>query len=271
MKCKTPAVLLIALILAACSSAPPKLPYPAYVEVDLLTDIFMATLPGVRAKQLAGDPKTRRTSNRIDLPRNWVGTSGGEPGRSLELFVLQGELTVADIVLHPGGYAFLPAGSLGFNLAAKNGARILYFLNDTDIESVIRSPIIIDSDLLPWSLTATPGVDEKELRNDPGNGAKTWLVRIAAAATLPWETSTARREGYLMIGSLQLSECVDGVVHTAPYASGGYFFRAADTMNGGPESRAETVSVWFLRETEKGVVATWPHCTAAPEQEVGKP
>lgn len=269
MKRTMPAVLITALVLVACSSGPPKLPYPAYVEVDMLGDIFMASLPGVRAKQLAGDPQTRRTSNRVDLPRDWAGTSGGAPGRSLEIFVLQGELMVADIVLHPGGYAFLPAGSLGFNLTAKDGARILWFLNDTDVESVIRSPIVIDSDLLPWSGTTTVGVDHKELRNDPGNGARTWLVRIAPAAQLPWETSTARREGYLVSGTLQHSECVNGVVHTASYASGGYFNRPADTLNGGSESLTETEAVWFLRETEKGVVAVWPRCIAAPQAGAG--
>ena len=45
----------------------------------------------------------------------------------MEIFVLQGVLTLADIELGPGGYAFLPAGSLGFNLRTYDGARILYF------------------------------------------------------------------------------------------------------------------------------------------------
>ena len=113
-------------LLASCASGPPTLPYPAFVQVDELEDIFMASLPGIRAKQLAGDPKTRRSSNRIDLPQEWTGTSGGMPGRSLEIFVLSGTLVLADIQLRPGGYAYLPSGSLGFNLAAPNGARLGY-------------------------------------------------------------------------------------------------------------------------------------------------
>jgi hypothetical protein len=222
------------------------------VQVDELEDMFMASLPGIRAKQLAGDPQTRRTSNRIDLPRDWEGTSGGAPGRSTEIFVLEGSLTIADIELPPGGYVFLPAGSLGFNIEARDGARILYFVNDTDPESIIRSPIIIDANLLPWEPTETPGVAIKELRRDPGNGAATWLERIEAGVSIPWRSSTALREGYLTTGDFQDSECVLGEVLTSSYATGGYFYRPPGAVHGGPKSGGNADAVWFLRETESG-------------------
>lgn len=253
--------LLFVLVMSACANGPPKLPYPAFVQVDDLDDIFMASLPGVRAKQLAGDPQTRRTSNRIDLPPDWNGTSGGTPGRSLEIFVIAGQLTIADIDLGRGGYAFLPAGSLGFNLRSDEGARILYFLNDVDPESIIRSPIIIDTGLLKWEAAASLGVFTKELRMDPGNGAMTWLLRIEPGATMPWQKSSAVREGYLVDGSYQHSECVGGKVHTWQYAAGGYFYRPADTINGGPDSSALLDSVWLLREPGAGTQETVPACT----------
>ena len=249
-----------------CASGPPKIPYPAFIQVDELDDIFMASLPGVRAKQLSGDPQTRRTSNRIDLPRDWEGTSGGVPGRSMEIFVIAGELMVADIPLNNGGYAFLPAGSLGFNLSAKEGARILYFVNDTDPESIIRSPIIIDSDLLDWDDTAKVGVSSKELRNDPGNGAKTWLVRVATGASQPWESSGALREGYLVSGNQQYAECVNGETSVWQYMPGGYFYRPANTISGGPESLALTDAIWIMRESSKGDVVTWPDCVEQPPE-----
>lgn len=260
MKVGQLAVCALLAALSGCASGLPELPYPAFIQVDLLDDVFMASLPGVRAKQLAGDPQTRRTSNRIDLPRDWHGTSGGVPGRSTELFVLQGELKIADISLHRGGYAFLPAGSLGFNLVAKEGARILYFVNDTDPDSVIRSPIILDSGLLSWEGTTTHGVDVKTLRDDPGNGARTWITRIGTGAAQTWQTSTAMREGYLMKGDYQHSECFNGEVQTWQYTSGGYFLRPADVISGGPESVATTESIWFMRETGKGEIASWPGC-----------
>ena len=255
------AVLTIAaLSLAGCAGSSPKLPFPAYVQVDELEDIFMASLPGVRGKQLAGDPQTRRTSNRIDLPAAWKGTSGGVPGRALEIFVLQGKLRIADIDLPPGGYAFLPAGSLGFNLETDRGARILYFVNDADTESEIRSPIIIDTSLIEWQPDATPGLSTKELRSDPGSGARTWLLRIDAGTSLPWQSSSALREGYLLLGNYRHSECVLGRVHAGQYRQGGYFYRPADTVNGGPASGSDSDVVWFLRETTRGTTTVAPDC-----------
>ena len=35
---------LLALLLAACASGPPEVPYPAFIQVDELDDVFMATL-----------------------------------------------------------------------------------------------------------------------------------------------------------------------------------------------------------------------------------
>jgi len=253
---------LLVFLLAACASGPPKLPYPVFVQVDELQDVFMASLPGIRAKQLAGDLQTRRTSNRIDLPPDWNGTSGGAPGRSLELFVISGEMTIADVELHSGGYAYLPAGSLGFNLQSIDGARILYFLNDVDPEAVIRSPIIIDAALLPWQASDTLGIFTKELRMDPGNGSKTWLLKVEPGAALPWQKSSGTREGYLVTGVYQHSECVAGRVHTWQYAPGGYFYRPADTINGGPEVSASSESVWLLREVQGGIQETVPACVA---------
>lgn len=257
----TLASLLVVFMLTACAGGPPELPYPAFVQVDDLSDVFMASLPGVRAKQMAGDSQTRRTSNRIDLPAGWSGTSGGSPGRSLEIFVLDGRLRIADLDLGPGGYAFLPSGSLGFNLHAAAGARILYFRNDVDPESVIRSPIIIDVGLLVWEGAVSPGVFVKELRHDPGNGARTWLLKVSTGARMPWLKSSTVREGYLVEGDYRHSECVNGEEYSDSYLPGGYFYRPADTVNGGPQSVAARDAVWLLREAEGGSEEVVQGCT----------
>ena len=263
MTVSRPAMLLFALLLSACASSPPKVPFPAFIETDELGDVFLASLPGVRAKQLAGDPMTRRTSNRIDLPADWRGTSGGAPGRSLELFVLAGVLRLADIELGPGGYAFLPSGSLGFSMRTDNGARVLYFVNDADPAAVIRSPIIIDSAILEWRPTSSPGIATKELFADPGTGATTWLVRVGVGAAVPWESSTTLREGFLVSGRYRHAECVEGEPVSGTYVTGGYFYRPPDTVNGGPMAGAETEAVWLLRETEHAVHTMPEACVPA--------
>jgi hypothetical protein len=253
----------IAIAITACASGPPELPYPAFVQADDLPDIFMASLPGIRAKQFAGDAKMRTTSNRVDLPPGWKGTSGGSPGKSLEIFVLNGNMAIAGIVLARGGYAYLPAGSLGFNLRTLDGARILYFIDNVGAGAVIRAPIILDSGILDWQASDIAGLGIKELRADPGSGARTWLLKIQPGATLPWEVSSMHREGYLVGGDYRHSECVEGKAETGLYTQGGYFYRPPNTINGGPDSAAITESFWLLREAATTETRIVPACVAS--------
>lgn len=251
-------------IAAGCASGPPELPYPAFVQVHELDNVYLATLPGVRAKQLAGNPQTRRTSNRVDLPPGWQGTTGGAPGKALEIFVLVGDLDVGDIRLGTGGYAHVPPGTFGFNLKTAEGAGILYFLDDVDPMAMIETPTILDTGLVPWQPTDIAGISIKVLRDDPGNGARTWLKKIEPGAVIPWQSSSAIREGYLASGQFQNSECVNGESHTWIYVPGGYFYRPHDTLSGGPEAKAISESIWVLRETMASHETTADVCTMEP-------
>ncbi|MDJ0940410.1 MAG: hypothetical protein QNJ00_11670 [Woeseiaceae bacterium] len=258
-------LLLASIAACAASNKKPDVPYPAYVVSDDLPDIFLAALPGVRAKEYTSDMRTRSTSNRVDLPADWSGTTGGAPGKSIEIFVLDGTLSFSDFELGPGGYAYVPPGSLGFRLETEGGARILYALDDVDDSSVIRTPIILDSDLVAWT-ERSPGYYEKELRKDPGSGARTWLERIDPGVAIPLTSSSAAREGYLVLGQYQHAECVDGLPEAGEYLPGGYFRRPEGAVNGGAGSAAVVSSVWFLRERKEGEVS--PQTTCPPKVEV---
>jgi hypothetical protein len=87
-----------------------------------------------------------------------------------------------------------------------------------------------------------------ELRFDPGNGERSWLMRYEPGAQIPWQSSSAQLEGYLASGQFQESECVGGQAYTGIYYPGGYFRRPADAVHGGPETSVIAESVWFLRE-----------------------
>ena len=254
------ACLVAALLVVGCASGPPEMPYPAFIQIDELPDMFMASLPGIRAKQFAGDPQMRTTANRIDLPMEWSGTSGASPGKALEIFVLAGELQLADVLLGNGGYAYLPPGTLGFNMTTSVGARILYFLDDVDTKAVIKTPLILDSQLVDWRSVDEDGRSKKVLRADPGSGARTWLLRVEPGAVLPWTSSSVLQEGYLVMGHYQHSECVAGEAKTAEYLTGGYFRRPPDAVNGGPEAIALTESIWILREQKKSVTTLVDSC-----------
>ena len=258
---------LLALTLVSCASInAPKLPYPAFIQVEDLPDMYIAALPGVTAKPLAGDTRTRTSSNLVTLPADWKGTTGGAPGKSVELFVISGKLTLSEFELTAGGYAYVPPGSLGFSLSTDDGAQLLYFLDDVDRSSVIRSPIVLDSKLVDWS-QQSPGRYERELRNDPGSGARTWLLRIEPGATTPWQSSSAVREGFMYSGQYQDSECLNGEAQTGHYLPGGYFLRPPEVWSGGPEAIATTESTWFLREQSTGEAQTADECVYTPPVE----
>jgi hypothetical protein len=145
-------------------------------------------------------------------------------------------------------------------MTTEDGAQILYFVNDIEPDAVIRAPIIINAELLDWQPSAIDGVFIKELRSDPGSGSSTWLMRIDAGTAVPWQMSSATREGYLVSGEYQHSECALGEVLTGQYTAGGYFLRPADAVNGGPLSGGATEAVWFLREPTAGKLTIVADC-----------
>ena len=123
-------VLLALIAGCAATGGQPKLPYPAFVSTDDLATTFLATLPGVRVTQYRSDMHTGAAAHRIDIPPDWTGSTGGAPGKALEVYVLAGEVRFSEFPLRAGGYAYVPPGSIGFRLESDNGAQILYFLDD---------------------------------------------------------------------------------------------------------------------------------------------
>ncbi len=255
--------------LAACASGPPETPYPAFVQTDALPDVFIAGLPGIRAKQLAGNPDTRRSSNRLSLPPQWKFSTGAAPDKSVEIYVLAGDVQLGEFTLGPGGYAYVPPGSTGLRMQTQNGASLLYFLDDANPASVIRTPMIMNRGILSWKpISDDPndlGVSTKELRFDPGSGARTGLVRVEAGATRPWTKSTIPEEGYLLEGSYQHSECVEGKETAAEYTPGGYYYRPAGAINGSPTNDSLDAAVWLVRTLGYGTTTDIGACTERTE------
>ena len=264
MKTSRPGFLLLITASALSILAFAQTPYPAFVVVDDLPDVFIAGLPGVRAKQLAGDPRTRRSSNRVILPADWSFTTGASPGQSIEIFVLAGQIELGGFPLHAGGYVYMPPGFTGAQLKTTDGAAILYFLDEPDSKAVIQTPIILDSDLLEWlSLDGSPNVDVKELRTDPGSGHRTWLLRSTTSITNGWQQSQQTAEGYLWQGSYVGTECVDGKIISEPYETGGYFYRPYGAIHGGADAGTETMAIWFIRVPGSGKDTSVDGCPSA--------
>ena len=258
---------LACVVLSACASRPPAVPYPAFIQAAELPDIFVAGLPGIRAKRFAGNSETRRSSSLLTLPPDWSFSTGGAPNKSVEIYVLSGTVNLGEFALAPGGYAYVPDGSTGVPLQTTGGARLLYFLDDANPAAVIQTPIISNEAIVPWRPLSEDindmGLSIKELRLDPGSGARTWLLRIDPGATRSWQSLSVIEEGFMLEGSYTHSECVGGEAATGTYLPGGYYHRAAGAVNGGPDSVALTSSVWLIRTLSAGETTEHAACVAS--------
>lgn len=258
--------LALAGLVAGCAGQGPRPPYPAFVDSAALPDTFLAGLPGVRAKVLAGDAEVGRSTSVVTMPPDWQFGTGASPDRSVEIYVLAGRLWLADIALGPGGYAFLPDGSMGLSMRTDTGARLLYFLDRPDPAAIIRTPLILDQAEQQWQPAPgafdDPAIWFKELRVDPGSGSRTALVRVEPGAEIPWRRSDVPEEGYLLEGEWTHVECVAGEPAIGTYTSGGYYRRPADIVHGGPESGAAVPSTWLVRTPSEPTVTLAQGCPA---------
>lgn len=258
-------VVILALFLGACASRPPEPPYPAFMQADDIPDSFLAWLPDTRSKVFTADARTRRSSMLLQLPSDWDFTTGGAPDKTLEIYLLEGDLTIGEFELEPGGYAYLPSGSMGTRMFSRDGALMLYFLNNADKDAVIQTALITNSNLLGWE-TASDGMEDfgistKELRFDPGSGERTWLLKIEPGAIQSWQQASERQEGFLVSGHYQHSECVEGVPSPGEYFAGGYFLRPAAAINGGPDANAVETSIWFMRVPDRSTITSNVACS----------
>lgn len=252
------------LTLGACASGPQDVPYPAFMQVDELEYAFLAEMPGIRATRLSGDLRSGRFSAVLYLPESWRWNTGAAPGKSVEIYVIQGQIMLADLSLKPGNHAYIPPGSTGMSLSTDDGAQILYFLDEASPNAVIQTPLFMSREVVPWEPAGGTvlggGLEEKELRDDPGSGARTWLLQVPPGATLPWQQSTAALEGFLLSGEHRHSECVEGKPVTGTYKTGGYFKRSAGAVHGGPQSGSKTGAVWLLRRASDGTTQEVAGC-----------
>lgn len=266
-KCHRIAVVVLgaaAAVLSACASSPgARLPYPAFIQADELETAFTASLPGTRAKPLFVDGRRGVSSLLLTLPPDWEWNAGGAPGKSIEIYVLEGEIRLDDLTLQPGNYAYLPPGSTSLPMSTAAGARLLWFLDDADPQAVIRTPLFMSREVVPWQ--PLPGgaddtVQRKVLRADPGSGATTALVSFPqGGARGEWRASSVPVEGYLLSGDFRVSVCMGGEVLTGEYEPGGYFRQPAGTVVG---TASQSGAVWLIRQPARAALTFHDGCPA---------
>lgn len=254
-------LLAAASVLCACASSPAgRLPYPAFIQADELETVFTAALPGTRAKPLFMDGRQGLSSLLLTLPADWEWNAGGAPGKSVEIYMLEGEIRLGDLTLQSGNYAYLPPGSTTLPMSTDAGARLLYFLDDADPQAVIRTPLFMSREVVPWQQVpgaADDTVQRKVLRSDPGSGATTALISFAPGARGSWRASSAPTEGFLLTGDFRVSVCVAGEALTGEYAPGGYFRSPAGAVI---ETGTERGAVWLIRQPARHAFTFYEAC-----------
>ena len=256
--------------ITACSSTRPEVFYPVFIQTVDVPDAFLAGFPDTRAKVYSADNRTRRSSMRLQLPSNWSFATGAAPGKSIEIYVLDGDLTLGEFELGPGGYAYLPSGSMGVNMSSVSGALLMYFIDEVQANAVIQTAIISNSNLLNWQSESDAieefGISTKELRFDPGSGARTWLLKIEPGAVQDWQKASTAQEGFLLSGHYRHNECSPFGPVYGEYTDGGYFLRPENMVNGGPDSAALTTSVWLMRVPNSANVSRNLYCNIEGEK-----
>lgn len=257
-----------------------------------LRPLVFAGLPPVEFKQLSFDEKSGARTLLVTLPAGWKMPSGYHSA-DLEMFVVEGGISVGDKPLGRYAYAYYPAGT-AHSFGSKEGATVLFFFSgapDYTASATSRAgakPGAIDGLAYHDVPTTTPAVlpkyrDEPVMKNspvhvklfraDPATGEATWIQTspggypvMSGEGALPlWATSKGWEEGFMLAGDLTIAECLPQGQVAGTYAPNGYFFRPAGVAHGGLSQYSDSYAVWLYR-SGPGVWKTYTNSCAEPAQ-----
>lgn len=164
--------------------------FDGFVDVSRLDETTRPEFDAARVRVLSEDSGTGRGAYHLAFPSGYSLRALGVGRRSIEVFVLSGELQVGRDSLQRYDLARFPAGSAGPALASKGGAVALIFLDPPADDGgamqrqLARGHWVTRFDGAKWR----PGVaaqaagkklalEVQDLWLDPDSGARTWLLR----------------------------------------------------------------------------------------------
>ena len=235
-------------------------------------------LPGLHIadyKQLSFDEKTGARTLLVRLPKGWKQPAGYHSSE-LELFVVEGGISIGDKPLGRYAYAYYPPG-YAHSYSTEEGATVLQFWGgapDYTASATSRpgtnTAAAVDGLAYNSVRTTTPAIlpkfrDEpimenspihvKLLRVDQSSGQKTWIATSPGGYPVmsgeghlpPWSSSKSWQEGFLIAGDMTIAECLPEGQVAGTYAPNGYFFRPAGVKSGGLSQYSDGFSVWLYR------------------------
>lgn len=224
----------------------------------------IAGLPDdVRVKILSLDTESGACSLLVEMPQSSREEKGFHSG-DVEIFVLEGELKIEDVILTPRCYSFIPAGMAYAGLETKTGCTALFFFDkspdfvqakeskpDAKLDTYIANKNYYEES---WdvskrdNLKAPPPLFLKELKSDEGTGARTWITGVIGGhPRYAWEVCPMWCEGFLLEGAYTITECLPQEEQLITYQPDGYFFRPAGIAHAGPQSGPNGYAIWLFR------------------------
>lgn len=186
--------------------------------------------PGLRVQVLSDDPQTGALTGVVHVPAGWSSDGSRASAAAMQLFVLEGELSIGPDVLLPGGYCYHPAGSAQGAWRAARSTRMLAIFEGAPAFAPAGAPPdpralpSVDSWSLQWTdpLAASApsedyrtGVMVKVLRVDPDTGSSTHLAGLLPGWFMPGlEVHPVYEENYCLSGDVHIGMVGDGPGYT---------------------------------------------------------
>lgn len=191
-------------------------------------------------------------------------TRGLTFNRAMEIFLLDGEMTIGDIAFKKNDFIQIPAETDIPCPTSIKRARFLLFFEEgeikcapsdaTSIDNLKNCRIVRDTenDWVAGEAMKKAGRDNvplliKHLKNDPVSGARSHLVSVKPGVIVPWEMHPVAEEAYILEGDYTLAECLPGGSVIGEYMEGGYFYRPKEIAHSGPKSGTKTGVVMLIR------------------------
>lgn len=205
----------------------------------------------------------------LELPAGWQWQPPRTRRQSLELFVLSGTLQWGDALLSAHDYAYLPTAAPPPLLAADGEVQVLVYFDpprDTDGNQA-RVRHADDGGWRPGIVAERDAgvrlaLEVRDLLWVESTGQRTWLLRARPDLVVPWERHETVEEGFLVAGDYRLVECLPGGPVSGSYRPGGYFYRPAGVVHGGPASGSSDEVMWLLRTPTALTVEFFESCEA---------
>ncbi len=146
-----------------------ELPWREVAEIEIAR--------GVEGRLISKDQRTGAATAMLQLPAGWAATDSGRDA-TLELFVLDGDLTIDGTTVGAGGVVAVPRGRGGARLSSHGGANVYAFSEPglpADYYYPDKAVHVTRVWQEPWLMTEMPelrhGIMHKSLRYpDPASG-----------------------------------------------------------------------------------------------------